>query len=67
MKNLRIFGAVLLLSAFVVFGGTASAAGKKYGLFVGINKYTTANELFGCVNDATNMMRTRTNRRLIRR
>jgi len=58
MKNLRIFGAVILLSAFVVFGGTASAAGKKYGLFVGINKYTTANELFGCVNDATNMRAT---------
>jgi len=58
MNNHRIFGAVVLLSAFAVFGGSAIAAGKKYGLFVGINNYTTASPLYGCVNDATNMRAT---------
>lgn len=58
MKNRKMFGLVILLSAFIMFGGTASAAGKKYGLFVGINKYTTSNPLYGCVNDAMMMRQT---------
>lgn len=58
MKNRKMFGLVIVLSAIMVFGGTALAAGKKYGLFVGINKYTTANPLYGCVNDAMMMRQT---------
>jgi metacaspase-1 len=44
--------AVILLTA----AGSASAMGKKYGLFVGINDYPgTENDLRGAVNDAINM------------
>ncbi len=55
MKNRKLFGIVVVLAAVIVFGGSASAAGKKYGLFVGINEYVTSNPLFGCVNDAIAM------------
>ena len=58
MKNRKMFGLVVLLFAVIVFSGTASAAGKKYGLFVGINKYVTSTELSGCVNDAMMMRQT---------
>jgi len=58
MKNRKLFVLTALLSAFLVLGGSASAAGKKYGLFVGINKYTMSHPLDGCVNDATKMRET---------
>ena len=54
----KLLGLVALMVALSVFGVSASAAGKKYGLFVGINKYTTANQLYGCVNDAMKMRET---------
>lgn len=42
--------------AFFALAGNASAMGKKYGLFVGINKYSGGiNPLAGCVNDAQMM------------
>lgn len=53
MKMKKCFIALAVICAFSVMAGTASAAGKKYGLFVGINKYTGGiSELYGCVNDA---------------
>lgn len=57
MKNRKLFVSVLLVIAVcLVSAGTASAKGKKYGLFVGINKYQGGiNQLYGCVNDAVKM------------
>jgi hypothetical protein len=61
-KNMKIRSSFVLAAvvcAFLAFAGSASAAGKKYGLFVGINKYTGGiSSLSGCVNDATNMRAT---------
>jgi hypothetical protein len=57
MKRNGLVGKVLLIAfVFLVAASSASAAGKKYGLFVGINAYTgDINPLKGCVNDATRM------------
>ncbi|PYT01610.1 MAG: hypothetical protein DMF63_01830 [Acidobacteria bacterium] len=57
MRKTTLFGKVLVL-AFIAIAtvSSASAAGKKYGLFVGINAYGGGiNPLKGCVNDATKM------------
>ena len=55
-KNIVLIAAIC---AFLALAGSASAAGKKYGLFVGINKYSGGiNELYGCVNDVTNVRET---------
>lgn len=45
----------LIALVFLIAASSASAAGKKYGLFVGINAYGGNSELKGCVNDATKM------------
>jgi hypothetical protein len=59
MKMKRFLILMTLVCAFFALAGSASAAGKKYGLFVGINKYTGGiNELAGCVNDVTNVRAT---------
>src|SRR5215213_3117480 len=59
MKIKKYFVLVAAICAFTALSGSASAAGKKYGLFVGINKYSGGiNELRGCVNDVTNMRST---------
>lgn len=59
MKIRRSFILVAVVCAFFAFAGSASAAGKKYGVFVGINKYTGGiSPLNGCVNDATLMRQT---------
>lgn len=47
-----------LLVVLLLCASTASAAGRKYGLFVGINEYTfEGGRLYGAVNDATNLRR----------
>jgi len=47
---------MLVAFVFLIAASSASAAGKKYGLFVGINAYGGGiNQLKGCVNDATKM------------
>jgi hypothetical protein len=59
MKMKKFLILMTLVCAFFALAGSASAAGKKYGLFVGINKYTGGiNELAGCVNDVTNVRAT---------
>ena len=59
MKIQRSFVLVAALCALFALTGSASAAGKKYGLFVGINKYSGGiSSLSGCVNDATLMRAT---------
>ena len=59
MKIKKCFVLIAAICAFTALSGSASAAGKKYGLFVGINKYSGGiNELHGCVNDVTNMRAT---------
>lgn len=66
MKNTLLnsgFRVVLFGLMFVIFvaaaSTTASAAGRKYGLFVGINEYPdTIGALGGCVNDAKKMQNT---------
>jgi hypothetical protein len=48
--------AVLTAFVFMIAASSASAAGKKYGLFVGINAYTgRISPLHGAVNDAVKM------------
>ena len=57
MNKHNLFGKALVV-AFIslVAVSAASAKGKKYGLFVGINAYAGGiNPLKGCVNDATKM------------
>lgn len=57
MKKHSLIGKVVVI-AFIslVAVSAASAKGKKYGLFVGINAYTGGiSPLKGCVNDATKM------------
>jgi hypothetical protein len=47
---------LVLALALLVCVSAAEAKGRKFGLFVGINKYTNGiNPLSGCVNDAKNM------------
>jgi hypothetical protein len=59
MKIKRPLVLIALACAIFALAGSASAAGKKYGLFVGINKYTGGiSALRGCVNDATLMRAT---------
>ena len=59
MKIKRSFVLIAVFCAFFALTGSASAAGKKYGLFVGINKYTGGiSSLAGCVNDAIKMRET---------
>jgi hypothetical protein len=59
MKMKKVLVLTAVVCAFLVLAGSASAAGKKYGLFVGINKYSGGiNELAGCVNDVTNVRAT---------
>jgi hypothetical protein len=57
MKNHSLIGKAMLVAfVFLIAASSASAAGKKYGLFVGINAYGGGiNQLKGCVNDATKM------------
>ncbi|CAN5401486.1 hypothetical protein BH10ACI3_BH10ACI3_28460 [soil metagenome] len=57
MKFYRIFGkAVLVAVVLMIAVSAASAKGRKFGLFVGINKYQDGiHPLSGCVNDATKM------------
>jgi hypothetical protein len=56
MKIQKLLVLTAVVCAFFALAGSASAAGKKYGLFVGINKYAGGiNELYGCVNDVTFM------------
>ena len=56
MKIKKSFVFIAVACAFLALAGSASAAGKKYGVFVGINKYAGGiNPLNGCVNDATLM------------
>ena len=61
-RKMKIKTSYLLIAAicaFLALAGSASAAGKKYGVFVGINKYSGGiNELAGCVNDVTNVRAT---------
>lgn len=52
-QMLLIFTIVLMLCAI-----SAEAKGKKYGLFVGVNKYPAPNQLAGCENDAKQMQKT---------
>lgn len=59
MKMKKVLVLAVLVCAFLALAGSASAAGKKYGLFVGINKYSGGiSELAGCVNDVTNVRAT---------
>jgi len=47
---------ITALALCLAFAGSVAAKGKKYGLFVGINKYPApTNTLYGAVNDAKNM------------
>jgi len=46
---------LLIAFVFVIATSSASAAGRKYGLFVGINAYGGDSNLKGCVNDVTKM------------
>ena len=57
MKRHNLVGkAILVAFLFLVAASSTSAAGNKYGLFVGINAYGGGiNPLKGCVNDATRM------------
>ena len=57
MRNYTFIGKVLVVAVIAMACVTAaSAKGRKYGLFVGINKYSGGiNPLNGCVNDATRM------------
>ena len=56
MKMKKVLVLTAVVCAFLALAGSASAAGKKYGVFVGINKYTGGiSELYGCVNDAKMM------------
>ena len=56
MKMKKLLILTVVVCAFFALAGNASAAGKKYGLFVGINKYSGGiNPLAGCVNDAQMM------------
>jgi hypothetical protein len=53
---LRSTVAIAVLAMCLALAGTAAAKGKKFGLFVGINKYPEpTNTLYGAVNDAKNM------------
>ncbi|MEO6655050.1 MAG: caspase family protein, partial [Pyrinomonadaceae bacterium] len=57
MKIHHHFGKALLIAliSFIAISA-ASAKGRKFGLFVGINKYADGiNQLNGCVNDAVKM------------
>ncbi|MFL6467426.1 MAG: caspase domain-containing protein [Pyrinomonadaceae bacterium] len=58
MKISKLFILIAAICSFAALSGSATAAGRKYGLFVGINKYSGANELRGCVNDVTNVRAT---------
>ena len=59
MKINKSFVLIAVVCAFFALAGPASAAGKKYGVFVGINKYTGGiSPLAGCVNDAKLMRET---------
>jgi hypothetical protein len=57
MRNYIFIGKALVIAMIAMACVTAaSAKNKKYGLFVGINKYSGGiNPLNGCVNDATKM------------
>ena len=57
MKTHSTFGKALIIAFISLIAvSAASAKGKKYGLFVGINAYQGGiNPLKGCVNDATKM------------
>lgn len=57
MKKNNLAGKALVVAfIFLVAVSAASAKGKKFGLFVGINAYSGGiNPLKGCVNDATKM------------
>lgn len=52
----RFIIVVLAITLFGAFATSASAAGKRYGIFVGINDYPgDDNDLNGAVNDAKNL------------
>lgn len=57
MNKLGLLGKITLFTfIFLIAVSAASAKGRKYGLFVGINAYGgEINPLKGCVNDATKM------------
>jgi hypothetical protein len=57
MKKHSLIGKALVVAFISIIAvSAASAKGKKYGLFVGINAYQGGiNPLKGCVNDATKM------------
>ena len=54
-KQSLIVKSFLIAFVFLIAASSASAAGKKYGLFVGINAYAGESALKGCINDATKM------------
>jgi len=59
MTTKKLLGSFFIITAILAVGaGSAEAKGRKFGLFVGINKYVTSNPLSGCVNDAIKMRET---------